>query len=69
MVVPRAVGTAVVRNRVRRRLRHLCRGYLDLVPPKDLVIRAHPSAGRAGYAELQLDLETAVQAATGRSVR
>jgi ribonuclease P protein component len=56
-VVSRAVGSAVVRNRVRRRLRELMRGYLQSLPGGSLlVVRANPSAARAGQSDLAADL-------------
>ena len=56
-VVSRSVGTAVVRNRVRRRLRHLVRDRLaDLPPASTLVVRALAGAGDATYDELRADL-------------
>ena len=46
-VVPRAVGPAVARNRVRRRLRHLLRDRLDRLPAGSrLVVRVLPAAAR-----------------------
>jgi ribonuclease P protein component len=57
-VVSRAVGTAVVRNRVRRRLRHLARGYLGSLPGGSLlVVRANPRAATARQADLAADLD------------
>ena len=59
-VVSRAVGNAVVRNRVRRRLRHLVRDRLPelsvLTPGAVLVVRALPAAAGASYDELRGDL-------------
>jgi ribonuclease P protein component len=57
-VVGRAVGGAVVRNRVRRRLRHLTRGYLDRLPGGSLlVVRANPPAAAARQADLAAELD------------
>jgi ribonuclease P protein component len=59
-VVSRAVGGAVVRNRVRRRLRHLVRDRLPelsgLPGGAVLVVRALPAAAEASYDELRGDL-------------
>jgi ribonuclease P protein component len=56
-VVSRAVGIAVVRNRVRRRLRPLVREYLSSLPGGSLlVVRAHPSAATARQADLAAEL-------------
>ncbi|WP_433330987.1 ribonuclease P protein component [Spirillospora sp. CA-294931] len=60
-IVARTVGNAVVRNRVRRRLRHLTRAYLDRLPEGSLlVVRANPAAGTARHDELAADLESAL---------
>ena len=57
-VVSRSVGTAVVRNRVRRRLRVLVREYLSSLPGGSLlVVRAHPQAATAHQADLAADLD------------
>ena len=55
-VVGRSVGGAVVRNRVRRRLRHLVRDRLAELPAGVLVVRALPAAADVGYLELRDDL-------------
>jgi ribonuclease P protein component len=56
-IVSRAVGNAVVRNRVKRRLRHLSREHLASLPSSSvLVVRALPSAAGASSAELGADL-------------
>jgi ribonuclease P protein component len=61
-VVGRALGGSVVRSRVQRRLRHLCRERLPLLPPgSELVVRALPAAARASYAELGADLDRCLQ--------
>jgi ribonuclease P protein component len=56
-VVSKAVGNAVVRNRVKRRLRHLAREHVSSLPPSAaLVVRALPAAAEASTAELSTDL-------------
>jgi ribonuclease P protein component len=63
-VVSKAVGNAVHRNRVRRRLRHLVGARLAALPPgADLVIRALPGAADRSYAQLGADLDGALAAA------
>jgi ribonuclease P protein component len=60
-VVGRAVGGAVSRNRVRRRLRHLVRDRLGTLPSTgSLVVRGNPSAAAATAAGLARDLDTAL---------
>ena len=57
-VVGKAVGPAVVRNRVKRRLRHLVRDRLGVLPSASLlVVRAQPAAAGASYRELDADLD------------
>lgn len=52
--VSKKLGCAVVRNRVRRRLREVCRGQLaNLSPRWDLVILAKPAAVTASFQQLQ----------------
>ncbi|WP_434742226.1 ribonuclease P protein component [Micromonospora sp. SH-82] len=70
-VVSKAVGPAVVRNRVRRRLRHLVRDRLGELPTgSNLVVRALPSAAEASYSRLGADLDAALEAArTARARR
>lgn len=60
--VSRAVGSAVIRNRVRRRLRHLVRGYLPVLPDGSLlVVRAHPRAATARQADLAAELDLVIR--------
>ncbi|MCC3766518.1 ribonuclease P protein component [Streptomyces sp. UNOC14_S4] len=69
-VVSKAVGVAVVRNRVKRRLRHLMRDRLDLLPAGSLVVvRALPGAGEADHDQLARDLDTALQRLLGGAPR
>jgi ribonuclease P protein component len=61
-VVSKAVGNAVVRNQVKRRLRHLAREHLATLPGSAvLVVRALPAAATASSAELGADLERCLQ--------
>ena len=61
-VVSKAVGNAVVRNRVKRRLRHLTREHLQELPGRGvLVVRALPDAGTAGHARLDADLQQSLR--------
>jgi ribonuclease P protein component len=64
-VVSKAVGGAVQRNRVKRRLRHLVRARIDNLPTGAmLVVRALPAAADRSYAELGADLDGALARAT-----
>ena len=56
-VVSKAVGNAVIRNQVKRRLRHLAREHVASLPGSAvLVVRALPAAASASSAELGADL-------------
>lgn len=53
------VGTAVVRNRVRRRLREALRARLDQLPQSsDILISARPASARATWPELNTAVDT-----------
>jgi ribonuclease P protein component len=59
--VGRPVGNAVIRNRVRRRLRHLVAERLTRLPAAcDLVVRGLPPAAEATYSALGRDLDKAL---------
>ncbi len=61
-VVSKAVGNAVVRHRVARRLRHLAGARLGTLPPGSaLVVRALPKASGATSAELGRDFDAAIR--------
>lgn len=63
-VVSKAVGGAVVRKGVQRRLRHLMRPRLASLPDGSLlVVRAKPSAAVARYEDLAAQLDSAITAA------
>lgn len=64
-VVSKAVGNAVVRNRVKRRLRHLAREHVSTLPGAAvLVVRALPAAAAASSAELRADLDRCLSRVT-----
>jgi ribonuclease P protein component len=69
-VVSKAVGPAVTRNLVKRRLRHLFRDRVEALPAGSLlVVRALPPAAQASYAELAAELDRCLaRAATAESV-
>jgi ribonuclease P protein component len=63
-VVSRSVGVAVVRNRVRRRLRHLAAGQINRLPPGSrVVVRALPASAGATYDQLAAALSSALDRA------
>ncbi|MGI8899626.1 MAG: ribonuclease P protein component [Nocardioides sp.] len=67
-VVSKSVGNAVLRNRVKRRLRHLVQERLASLPGSSvLVVRALPAAATATYCELGTDLDQALSRTGTRS--
>lgn len=65
LVVPRAVGGAVDRNRVKRRLRAVLSQQVRVMPAGSLVVvRALPGAAGASFGRLREDLEAALRRAT-----
>jgi ribonuclease P protein component len=67
LVVSRSVGSAVARNRVKRRLRHLMRDRLSQVPRGSrVVVRALPAASLASSTSLAGDLDEALRRAGAR---
>ncbi|MFV2195505.1 ribonuclease P protein component [Nocardiopsis sp. LOL_012] len=63
-VVSKAVGNAVVRKRVQRRLRHVVRDRLGVLPDGSLlVVRAKPIAATTRQSELDAQLDSAIAAA------
>lgn len=67
-VVSKAVGGAVVRNRTKRRLRHLVADRLTLVPAgTDVVVRALPATAAATGAALGAELDRLLPLAVRRA--
>lgn len=59
LVVSKSVGSAVVRHRVARRLRHVCATVLPLVAPDtDVVLRALPGAATASSPDLERQIRS-----------
>lgn len=64
LVVSKAVGSAVERHRVARRLRHVARSLVGELDPGDrVVIRARPSSRQALSASLGLQLRDGLRRA------
>lgn len=67
-VVGRGVGSAVLRNQVKRRLRHLMRDRLPgLLAHSSVVVRANPVAATIGFELLERDLDACLDALARRS--
>ena len=68
-MVSKAVGGAVIRHRVTRRLRHLVAPRLTELPAGALlVVRALPQAAQASSAELAEDLDAGLRGALRKLV-
>lgn len=66
-VVSKAVGNAVVRNRVKRRLRAIVKDQMAMLPSDTaMVVRALPPAAGREYAQLTEDFSGALRTAARR---
>jgi len=69
-IISKQVGTAVVRNTVRRRLKAVCAEFIDMVPEgTDVVIRALPASATADFAALRADVERCLRRVLPGSAR
>jgi ribonuclease P protein component len=69
LVVSKAVGNAVVRNRVKRRLRHQIAPHLDTLPVgTSVVLRALPAAAGCTSAELAEELRAGLTRCLSRTM-
>ncbi len=69
-VVSKAVGNAVRRNRVKRRLRALMSDHLPGLPPGSrVVVRATAAAAGADFGDLKKDVDGALRALERRAGR
>lgn len=70
LVVGKAVGNAVVRTRVKRRLRHQTAPLVTMLPTGSiLVLRAQPASAGATSAELAEELRAGIGRCLERSAR
>ncbi|HEY3545118.1 MAG TPA: ribonuclease P protein component [Propionicimonas sp.] len=68
LVVSKAVGNAVTRNLVKRRLRSLVGARLEVLPVRSrVVVRALAPAAAASFAQLGTDLDGALSTAVRRA--
>ena len=67
-IVPKAVGTAVSRNLVRRRLKALGYGLIPALPAgTEIVIRALPGAAQAGWDTLRSEVSGVLSGGVARA--
>ncbi len=69
LVVSKAVGNAVVRNRVKRRLRHQVAPHLSTLPNgTSVVLRAQPQAATYASGELAEELRAGLTRCLSRTM-
>jgi len=61
LVISKKVGNAVVRNRIRRRIREYFRLHAEAMPPYNIVIIARHQASQAVTHEIWAELENLLQ--------
>jgi ribonuclease P protein component len=68
IVVPRRFGTAVERNRAKRRLREAFRRIVSSLPPVDVIVRPTNGGERFGIEEIERMLARGIREALSREV-
>ena len=67
ITVPRALGPAVLRNRIKRRLRIVARAVVHMLPPAtDVVLHPRPGVATMPFAALEAELEAVFQTVSRR---
>ena len=66
VIVAKNVGKAVVRNRVRRRIKAVAWQLARETGGMDVVVRALPATARSGFADIEADVRRAVDALATR---
>jgi len=62
LIVSKSVGGSVVRHSVSRKLRHVMRGFVPVLPDgTQVVLRALPPAATSSSAELEVDIRSALR--------
>ena len=69
LTISKKVGNAVVRNRVRRRLKEIVRRNKQWLDAKDIVVIVKPEAASAPQSTLHLELQSLVDKLAPRSPR
>jgi ribonuclease P protein component len=64
--INRQVGNAVIRNRLRRRLRSILAGQAAALPPGAYLVRTGPRAPQLTFDELKVAMSQALDQATRR---
>lgn len=65
--INRQVGNAVIRNRLRRRIRSILAGHDPSLPTGAYLVRADPDAPQLAFDELKVAMSRALEQATRRS--
>jgi ribonuclease P protein component len=62
IVVNKKVGKAVIRNKVKRRVKYFLRNYSELIKPDfKYIVKAKPLSGESDWSMIREDLRTIFQ--------